>query len=320
MKKRVIIFWHSGGRMANQLWQAVSIYAYCLEKGFDFENHSFFEFAHLFNFKSGNKIIDLLFYNPYPLLKKILPRALYADPHDYFYRSYYKIYVKLIEFFCRKKIVSAPDGVNPVVHYLDPTGNTDKEMAEFENNAAKKIYLSGWLFRNPAGIEKYRKEIRAYFAPREDVKTKVDVYIGRLRSKFKNIIGIHIRQGDYKNEFGGGKLFFSENEAATFMNEYLDKFGLDGAQTVFVLCSDGKLDSEKFNGFNVSRMDKAGATDDLFSLSQCDAIFGSDSTFGGFASYYGDKPFIIFKKEGIDWEYYRDKRKYFQNKYSITNV
>src|SRR3989344_2287792 len=41
--KRIIILDHNRGRLANQLWNFMSIYAYCLEKGYALENYSFFD-------------------------------------------------------------------------------------------------------------------------------------------------------------------------------------------------------------------------------------------------------------------------------------
>ena len=43
--KKIIILWHNGGRLANQLWLYISVYAYALEKKYDLENHTFFEYS-----------------------------------------------------------------------------------------------------------------------------------------------------------------------------------------------------------------------------------------------------------------------------------
>jgi len=52
-------------------------------------------------------------------------------------------------------------------------------------------------------------------------------------------------------------------------------------------------------------------------LAATDIIIGSDSTFGAFASYYGNLPFIVFEKK-IDWNYYKDKKYFFENKKCTT--
>jgi hypothetical protein len=83
------------------------------------------------------------------------------------------------------------------------------------------------------------------------------------------------------------------------------------------VCSDESVDKEKFMGINFVVSDK-GAVEDLFILASCDVILGSDSTFGGFASYWGNIPHIVFKQNKIDWVYYENKTQYFENKYCLS--
>jgi len=59
-----------------------------------------------------------------------------------------------------------------------------------------------------------------------------------------------------------------------------------------------------------------GPVEDLFLLAATDIIIGADSTFGAFASYYGNIPLIVFQRPRIDWDYYKDKQYYFENKYN----
>ena len=91
---------------------------------------------------------------------------------------------------------------------------------------------------------------------------------------------------------------------------------MDKEKTVFVICSDGSVDLDKFTGLNVVKL-SFSAVGDLFLLAKTNAIIGSDSTFGAFASYYGNIPFIVFKKGNIDWEYYKGKNVFFENKYNL---
>ena len=68
-------------------------------------------------------------------------------------------------------------------------------------------------------------------------------------------------------------------------------------------------------GLNLS-VSKKSAVYDLFLLSKTDIILGSNSTFSAFASYYGNIPLVVMQKEKMDWDYYADKKSYFENKYS----
>ena len=72
--------------------------------------------------------------------------------------------------------------------------------------------------------------------------------------------------------------------------------------------------------FEIELTYNSNAIEDLYTLSLCDVIIGSNSSFGNFAAYYGNKPHIVLQKETMDWEYYKDRDAYFENKYSVMSV
>jgi hypothetical protein len=312
-KKKVVILNHNGGRLANQLWPFMSAYAYCLENGYILDNQSFFEYAPFFNFKSDNFLVNLLFFKLYNYIKFLLPLKIRGK----FYRFIYKIYcyyVKKVESNKRNIVIYAPDSADPIVHFLLPTKNSDIDLDEFESSRDQsKVYLDGWLFRNPIGLNKYHKEIVDYFKPKPSIEKKVKDLIFSLKNKYKYVIGVHVRQGDYKT-WMDGKLYFSQDKIKLFLDDLILNFQLNKDETVFLLCSDGQIDDSVFLGLNIAHS-IGGVAEDLFVLACSDLIIGSDSTFGAFASYYGNIPFIVFGEE-IDWDYYKDKKEYFENKYN----
>lgn len=314
--KKVVILWHNGGRMANQLWLFVSVFAYCLEMGYRLENHCFFEYARYFNFGSNNVVIDILFFKSYVWLKKILPKVFFRNQHDYFFRWYYKIYVKIVERLCGSSVIYADHEKGGGMYYLRPSTKPNIELENFERKKSGKVFFYGWLFRNPVGIEKYRKEIVEYFRPKKQVVNKVNDFVGGLRGRYSTIVGVHMRRGDYEKDFHNGRLFFCEDEVKVFLEDYLLFSHKERASVCFMVCSDGQVDLDKFAKLNVVKTN-FGEAEDLYALSQTDIVIGSDSTFGAFASYYGDIPFIVFKKDGVDWSYYYNKEGYFENKYSL---
>jgi hypothetical protein len=194
--------------------------------------------------------------------------------------------------------------------YLPPTSPLPENFT-----ACHKIYFTGWLFRNPKGLGKFGNELRAAFTPTAKVETRVNSIITPLRQKYQKIIGIHIRQADYKM-FKDGKFFISQERIREIVSEYAKETILDAGETTFLITSDGHVDEGLYKNLNVY-ISKENAVIDLFLLSRCDVILGSDSTFGGFAAWFGNIPHIIFKNEPIDWVYYHDKRTYFENKYSV---
>lgn len=312
-KKKVVILNHNGGRLANQLWPFMSVYAYCLEKGYVLDNQSFFEYAPFFNFKSDNFLVNLLFFKLYNYIKFLLPLKIRGK----FYRFVYKIYcyyVKKVESKKRNFVIYAPDSDDPTVHFLLPTKNSDRVLNEFENSKdLLKIYLDGWMFRNPVGLKKFHKQIIEYFRPNLYIDKKVKDLIFSLKNKYKHVIGVHVRQGDYKT-WMDGKLYFSQDKIKLFLEELMSNFEFNRDETAFIICSDGPINNQVFSGLNIIN-GGGGVVDDLFTLASTDMIIGSDSTFGAFASYYGNVPFIVFNEE-IDWYYYKDKKEYFENKYN----
>lgn len=316
-KKKIIIFKHPKGcRLANQLWNFVSIYAYCLENGCECRNYSFFEdknqgegrlnstesYYQYFNFPNS-KYLNFLF-----------KLNLFLNKISNKFRLYYR-YVNFIERYEENKILSD----NESVFYLPPSGNKNLEqmakLSKLKNIKNKAIYFNGWMFRNPKGIEKHRKEIIEYFKPKKSILKYVNNFIKPARDNYKHIVGVHIRQRDYKKLFENGRYYFNEKEVRRILDEYLNFLGKPKNDIIFLICSDEAVEKSNFEGLNYI-ICNGNAVQDLFTLASCDIIIGSDSTFGSWASYYGNIPIIIFERNGIDWDYYKSKdmKKYFENK------
>ncbi len=314
-QKRIVFLWHNGGRLANQLWPYMSIYAYCLERGYRLENHCFFEYARHFNLRPNNRAIELLYYRTHDFLKRHFSKVFFRDPHDNLFRKLYKVYVKLVEKLCRKQVIYAPMEPVPKIQYLPPTPDASPEVLAQEAAPHRTVYFHGWLFRNPVGLGKYRKEIVAAFGPKPEVAASIGRKMSELRSRYRKVIGVHIRQGDYRGDPDAAKHCFSAEEVNAALGEYVAKFGVDTATTAFLICSDETIDLAKFPGLHVSQPGRS-YMEDLFLLAACDLIIGSNSTFGPIAAYYGNIPFITLRKGGVDWEYYRGQDRFFFDKYA----
>lgn len=306
--KKVIILHHDGGEMGNQLWSYASIYAYCVEKGYVCENWSFFEYAHYFkNISQRNFILRLFFVTCHN-------KRMYSYCTRVRRRIYRLCIVLPISIFCRKQIVYTNTATNDV-YYLSPTASSPLLLANLENSS-RTIYfsfVSRGVFRNPVGMNKHRESIISYFSPAPHIKQEVHRFIDPLRQQYKILIGLHIRQTNYA-QFKGGRYLVSQERARDILKEYCEQNGYSLNEVCFVIASDGIVNKEVFRGFNIE-ISTHNAGEDLFILSSCDVIVGSDSTFGSFASYYGDIPHVIMKNEPMDWDYYKDMHSYFINKY-----
>jgi len=297
MKKNIILK-NAGGELANQLWNYVSIYAYSLEVGARTYNPAFFEYHNFFNLLKNENYLTRLFSM---FFQKPQRRNHWINK---VFRFKYKILIKIICLFNKNNILSSENKTN-VIFYLPPS----KELA----TKTHKQYFLGWLFRNPVGLEKYRNEIIEAFKPKFNIERKINNIISEQKKKYSCIIGLHIRQGDYKI-FRNGKYLIDQYRARQICHEYIENKKLNNQTTLFIITSDGKIDPEIFNGLNIY-ISKENAIADLFLLSKTEGVIGSDSSFGHFASWYGNIPHIVLKNETIDWNYYQNKNKYFTNKY-----
>ncbi|MBI3442696.1 MAG: alpha-1,2-fucosyltransferase [Candidatus Sungbacteria bacterium] len=305
MRKAVILN-ASGNELANQLWNYASIYAYTLERGLVLENPSFFEYGNYFTMPPPNIFFKLAFFLPftdYTKRKQSFKRRLW--------RKFYRWYSKAIT-YAHKTAVITSDNKDKLPFYLAPTRENEK-LSRLEQSA-DTIYFDGWLFRNPVGLQKYRKEITEYFKPRTDIEKAAETTIKNLRETFKNIIGVHIRQGDYAT-WRGGTYFIPQTRVREIMDEYLAITDKNASEACFVITSDGIIDTSLFNRLHIS-VSRKNAAHDLLLLSKTDIIIGSNSTFGAFASYYGNRAYAVMQKGPMDWNYYKDKKNYFENKYA----
>ncbi|OGD32448.1 hypothetical protein A3C91_02305 [Candidatus Azambacteria bacterium RIFCSPHIGHO2_02_FULL_52_12] len=301
-RKRIVILDHNRGRLANQLWNFMGIYAYCLEKGHALENHSFFDYAGFFNIPSPRNLFVRFFFFSALAKKKWYRRW---RPYDRYVAFMEKIFLKRVIF---------DDTANPF--YLPPSQNHNQKQTRqidfIETSPYTMLYTHGWLFRNPAGIEKYRNQIKEYFQPKELIIAKINSFLSPLRKRFKHIVGVHIRQTDYQ-KFAGGQYFFTQEEVRNMLDGYLRFSQRNTFDVVFIICSDGVVEQSAFDGLNIA-LPAGNMVEDLFTLARTDVIIGSNSTYGAFASYYGNIPFVVFERGNIEWEYYRDKKGYFENK------
>ncbi|MEO8192484.1 MAG: alpha-1,2-fucosyltransferase [Gemmatimonadales bacterium] len=284
-----------GGRLGNQLWNVVAIAAFAAERGYAFRDLSSTSLGSSFPTLSSDQSSRK---SPVARVNRM---------------------AALLEAKLHSRAVIQP---NDSVFYLPPSAQPAAEAAErltaAEQSASRRLFFKGWPFKNPVGIHKHRHTLLAMLTPHPDLSEAVGQFLQSVRNRSAIVVGLHIRQGDYINWIGG-RLAITAAEAARAANEFLEWRRLNVADVGFVLCSDGPLDLDAFANLRVVG-GPGEATADLLALSACDWILGSNSTFGGFASYYGDKPFAILERDGIDWTRYADRTGYIEDPRFVMNL
>lgn len=174
----------------------------------------------------------------------------------------------------------------------DPAFNLEKERIA-EKARKKTIILYGWLFRSPADVEKHAKKLNDLFAFPSDIIKSVSDQITPLRSGYDLLVGVHLRRGDYKN-FVGGRWYYEDDVYQEKMDQVQAMF--PGRKLGFVLCSNEKLDIQKFAPHQVHRL-KGDFMTDFLALSNMDYIIGPPSTFSVLASHTGKVPLQFIQEK-----------------------
>ncbi len=177
-----------------------------------------------------------------------------------------------------------------ITTYLPPT----RALLSPENGC-EITYFIGWHFRNPIGLEKYREALTTAFAPTKNTIKKIENALAPFRGK--RLVGVRLRQQPYKG-FPNGDFVVSRERVDTIVAEYLRENGLDAKDVELITVSD-----------------KHDVTN-LFLLSKCSVVIGDNSTFSNLSAWFGNVPHIVTTNEPIDWEYYKNRSEYFENKYA----
>lgn len=271
--KSVIITQTNPGRLANQLWNYACVYAYCLERGYDCKNPSFFRYAEYFENIHLEGFGKFYAFVRAPKLFSII----------------YALYVRFVDPLHSRKIIRADKEF-----LLPPSENIDEEQNDILKCAEANdvLYLKGWLFRNPIGLKKFHKEIATHFMPKQEFRGRAEFLLTEARKKYEHCVGVHVRHGDYK-VWQGGAHYVSFEQAYEFIKKYLKNKGYDAQKTVFIVCSDDPIDEKVFSALNIFK-GPGTPIEDLYALSLADEIIGSHSTYGPWAAYIAGSTFIEF--------------------------
>jgi hypothetical protein len=148
------------------------------------------------------------------------------------------------------------------------------------------VFLEGLYFLDNTAFVKHSETIRAFFRPLKRIEEKIDRHIKKAREGANILIGVHIRQGDYR-EFRDGMYYYTTEEYAVTM-EQVAKLLPDRSLT-FLICSDAPQDHRYFQEFSFE-FGPGHFIEDLYALAACDYIIGPPSTFSQWASFYGRVP------------------------------
>lgn len=266
------------GQLANRLFVFSSFIANAKQYGYTVTNPAFDDFARYFPTLTN----DLFCRYPFKKtrIKSVWLRKLLYTLSNYTVRLLYRFPFRL-------------PWISNI--FLDWDKSLDLNDPVFLQMAKKKIlFVQGWQFQDKQNFAKFSQDIKKIFTPGKKYLINIENLIKKAEGSGDLIVGVHIRQGDYKS-FEGGKYFYSTEIYAEKMKQVKDLF--KNKSIVFLICSDEKQDSEMFAGLK-TLFGTGHFIEDLYILASCDYIIGPPSTFTMWASFYGRVP--LYKISDID--------------------
>lgn len=278
MKSTVIIS-AKAGRLGNRLFLSAYFMANALRHGYRIMNPALGEYAECFEGSAGDPWCGF-------------PRAGATWEPEFASQ-------------CREVILMVSSAVSGVMHgrSVDIRSTADASDAVYDLNGEGYrelldrggfFFAKGWKFRDDVNLVRYRRIIADYFTPVPAIREKAENVVLRARLSGSPVIGIHIRQGDYRG-WKGGAHYFETSQYAHWMREVTALNS--GEKPTFLICSSDPVDLREFGHLPVVE-GPGEVVADLHALSLCDAIMGPPSTFSAWASYCGSVPLCMLQNHG----------------------
>ncbi len=241
-----------------------------------------------YGIESGREVVNISFFEQDRVLRR--PYALYAWMVDKVTRGKAGIWA-----LGGPKFLSPTEALPPALE------------------AQETLYFFGWMFRNPLGLERYRKQIIEKFGSSPRLQRKIESLVAPLKTgRIK--IGVHLRLIPFGG-FEDGEFLVSSTRVREIIDEYMREKQLHKGDVELLIASDRAPAAKIFEGYT-THVYLENAETNLFLLSTCSVVIGTNTTLSNTAAWFANVPHIVTKNNSIDWPYYFGKETYFENKYA----
>jgi hypothetical protein len=284
--------------MGNRLTLFANLVAYAAEHGHRLVNVTFHSYSHLFETTRR----DVYCRYPVPERQSWLDKIPGASAVIRKTRIFVHI-IRRVSLLNQKlplfgrRVVTLREGGGKLIILLE-TPEIEAQIAD-----ARVVFVYGWIFRAPGAMRRQAEKVRAYFRPIEAYERASSDAVAPLRKDADVVIGVHVRQEDYRH-WRKGTCFFTMPQYAAWMSELAGQF--PGQRVAFLVCSDEPRTREEFPDLTVG-FGPGTAMGDLYALAKCDYILGPISSYSQWASFYGNKPLYQLgdSKERLDLAKFR---------------
>jgi hypothetical protein len=268
------------GRLGNLVLQYINLIAFSEDYGCQIANPAFYDYNHYFVGTHND------FLSRYPSQALInAPKLL----RTFFYKSLRIIdQAGFLSHFREIKFINLPADDD---FHLD-----SKPFINHFTSTRIIFFRGGWRCLYSKKTGSHLEKARDYFRLVPTRENRVKSYIQNLKTGFDIVIGVHIRQTDFKAHCGG-KYYFTSQQYATIMKK--TELLFQNKRVCFVICSDALQSPIDFSGLNAF-FPKPEQVEDLFILAGCDFIIGPEvSSYCSLASLLGNKPRLKINSPGL---------------------
>lgn len=272
----MIIIARKFGQLGNRLFLFAQFIAWAEEHKIRIVNPSFYEYAEYFQKTKDD------FFCRYPPKSSILKGNRMAGA--ILYMLIYFLTIIMVKIKLQSSYLS-------IIH-LDDDESYNLSNENFLGLAKNKRFLlaQGWLFRDEKNFIRYADLIRDFFKPTDVRQHNIEELIKKARERCDVLVGVHIRQGDYKKLMS--QYFYDSDEYIKIMSRIESLF--PGRRVMFLICSNEKQSEGKFSSFRFI-LGNSHLVEDMYSLAKCDYIIGPPSTYSMWASFYGKVPLYFIE-------------------------
>lgn len=153
---------------------------------------------------------------------------------------------------------------------------------------------AGWRYGCWNYVAGQYDELRAWFEPALPWRKRCEEFVRDLRMRYDLVVGVQIRQTDYRI-WHDGRFFFSTSQYARWIRQLLDLH--PGKRIVAVITSEAWQDPGELQGLPYvfapgAKNEEGDAFDSFVTLSLCDLIVCPPSTFSATAAFVGGVPLL----------------------------
>lgn len=277
----MVIIGKRSGQMGNRLFVFAHIIANAIEYGYEVQNPSFYSYSRYFMGTRND------FFCRYPARESRVHSSILQS---LYYRFISKVVLPLSKcsWICRLLNAALLD-ISPDTYPEACYDMTNPDYIHLATSNHLLIIKDAWLFRDPVHIKKHAEQVRTFFTPIEKHSSAVSGLISKARNDCELLVGVHIRQGDYKR-WQGGAYYFDTSEYAAVMGRFAAT--MPEKRIRFLICSNTKQDEQVFKGLNYV-MGNNHPLEDMYAFAQCDFLIGPPSTYTAWASFFGSVPLFI---------------------------